>query len=180
MGEERYMLSDTMEQLAPQFLWALSDLTEEQRYFTHGTTNPIACTAYHTLRDLDRNVHTVLQGKPSIWEQKNYAGTFGLPPDMRSFGLTHEEASALRVEPWSEFLTYAREVMASTLNYLKNALDEDLETVIKDGRMDTYHTGDYTKVRILRGRLSHASMHLGEIFAQRGFQGMKGAPEGRV
>jgi hypothetical protein len=180
MSEEREMIVDALEQFIPQTMWTLSDLTEEQRYATTGNSNTIASTAMHAIRDIDRNVQTVCQGKPDIWTAKGYPAKFGIEPDMRHAGLAHDIQLALRLEPWDEFLNYAREVLDSTLDYVKNSSEGELLTVVPNARMDTYHSGDYSKIRVIRGRLSHATMHLGELFVLRGAQGLMGAPEGRV
>lgn len=178
MSDARDQLIDTMNQLDPQLVWALTGLTEPQRYWQIGTSNPIAETAFHMTRSIDRVVMQVLQGKPQIWEAKVYGQKLStVPAGHPTAGMTPEQAKNLRVEPWSDFVEYVKDVMAATKSYLKESSDAELETVLKGARMDTFTgSGDFSKMRVLRGRISHASMHLGEIFAQRGAQGLQGAP----
>lgn len=180
MSEERAMVMDALEQMMPQVSWVLSDLTEPQRYATTGTSNPIASTAMHMLRDIDGNVQRVCQGKPDIWTAKGYVTRLGLDPDMRHAGLSIDVQRALRLEPWDEMLSYMRDVMDGTYEYVKNAPESELLEVLPEARVDTYHAGEYSRIRVLRGRLQHASIHFGEICVLRGSQGLMGAPEGRV
>lgn len=178
MSDGRDQLLDTMNQLEPHLVWALDGLTEAQRYYQQGTNNPIAETAFHTTRSIDRVVMQVLQNKQPIWDAKGYGARLAsVPAGHPTAGMTPEQAKNLRVEPWGDFVQYVKDVMAATKDYLKNSTDAELETVLKGARMDTATgSGDFSKMRILRGRLSHASMHLGEIFSQRGAQGMQGSP----
>ena len=177
MGDARDQLIDTVEQLNPHLMWALKDLDEKQRYHELGTTNHIAYTAWHIIRGLDRTINTMMQGKPELWESKGYRAKLSMPEKQATAGLTHEQAEQIHVEPWPVFLEYSNEVLEGALHYLKNVPDADLEVKLPASRVDSLHpNGDFSKARVLRGRLTHASMHSGEIFALRGSLGLKGSP----
>ncbi len=177
MSDARNQLIDTVEQLNPHFLFALQDLNEQQRYYHQGTNNNIAYTAWHIARGLDRTINTMMQGKPEIWEAKGYRQKLAMSDKQRTAGLTHDEVGQIKVEPWPVFLEYTNEVLDGMVHYLKNTTDQDLEIVLPGSRVDSLHpNGDFSKARVLRGRLTHASMHSGEIFALRGALGLKGSP----
>jgi hypothetical protein len=166
-----------MDQTKDHLLQALEDLNEQQRYFQTGTCNHIAYTAVHMMTGLDRTVNTLFQDKPQIWEAKGYREKLGFEPEGRYAGLTHEQAASFRVEPWNELVNYVREVLDSVLDYLNNASDEDLNTEMKDARIDSFRPHvDASRLRVLRGRVTHVSMHMGELYAIRGFLGLKGSP----
>lgn len=177
MSDARDQLIDTVEQLNPHLMYALRDLNEQQRYYYQGTNNNIAYTAWHIIRGLDRTVNTIMQGKPEIWETKGYRQKLNMSEKQRTAGLSHDEVGQIKVEPWPEFLQYADEVLAALHHYVKNTTDQDIEGVLKGSRVDSEHpNGDFSKGRVLRGRLTHASMHSGEIYALRGALGLKGSP----
>ena len=177
MSDARDQLIDTVEQLNPHFLFGLQDLNEQQRYYYQGTNNNIAYTAWHVVRGLDRTINTMMQGKPELWETNGYRQKLSMSEKQRTAGLTHDEVGQIKVEPWPVFMQYTNEVLDGTLQYLKNTNDSDLETVIPSSRVDSLHpNGNFSKARVLRGRLTHASMHSGEIFALRGALGLKGSP----
>ncbi|HZP26903.1 MAG TPA: hypothetical protein VFB90_07640 [Dehalococcoidia bacterium] len=177
---ERDLIVDTLEQLMPQLNWVLTNLEEPQRYKAVGSSNTIASTAMHMLRDIDGNVNTVCRGQPDIWTAKGYAAKFGIDPEMKHFAIPHDDQLALRFEPWDQMLDYMHDVLDGAYDYVKNSSGQEMETIIPNARMDTYHSGDYSKARVIRGRLQHASIHFGEICVLRGAQGLTGAPEGRV
>lgn len=178
MNDGRAQLIDTMEQLQPHLMWALQDLTGDQRYYFQGTNNPIGYTAWHLARSLDNTLTTVLQGTDPIWEAKRYREQLHFREGRRSSGLTHEETTeAIQVEPWPLFLQYLNEVLDGVLQYLENSSDEELLRTVPDARIDASHpNGEYSRARVLRGRITHATLHSGEIFCLRGAQGLQGAP----
>ncbi len=174
--DARDQLIDTVKQLNPHFLFGLQDLNEQQRYYEQGTNNNIAYTAWHVVRGLDGTINRVMLGKPEIWEAKGYRQKLSMSETQKTARFTHDEVDALKVEPWPVFLQYANEVLDAMLQYVNITTDKELETVMP-GRIDSTTTqGEYSKGRILRGRLTHASMHSGEIYALRGALGLKGSP----
>ena len=178
MNDARAQLIDTMEQLQPHLMWALRDLTDDQRNYFQGTNNPIGYTAWHVARSLDNSFSTVVVGTEQIWDARGYREQLHFPEARRSSGLTHEETTEdIRVEPWSVFLQYVDEVLDSIVQYLKTAPDEELLGVVPESRIDASHPiGEYSRARVLRGRITHATLHSGEIFCLRGALGLQGAP----
>ena len=178
MDDARAQLIDTMEQLQPHLIWGLKDLTDEQRYYFLGTDYPIGYTAWHVARSLDNTISTVLQGTDQIWEAKGYREKLNFPEGRRSSGLTHEETTEeIRVEPWPLFLEYVNDVLEGVLHYLKTSSDAEFLSLMPNARVDASHSiGEYSKARLLRGRITHATLHSGEIFCLRGAQGLQGAP----
>ena len=177
MSELQYLLLDVMDQLIPHLLYATKDLDERQRYYSEGTNNPIAFSAWHLTRTLEQGVLEAMAGRPSIWEAKGYRTQLSFPADQVAVGITHEQVLAIKVEPWSAFLRYMAEVLTAVRDYVSAASGEELEATITGARIDSEHPrGDYSKARIIRGRLTHASVHLGEIYAIRGALRLKGSP----
>lgn len=176
-NEARLLLLDTMAQMEPHLEWALTGLTEQQRYYHSGTANTIAYTAWHAVRGLDGVSNRVCQGKPELWEGKGYRAKLGFPSDMQMRRYTNDQINAMRFEPFGELINYAKDSMRSVVDYLNKATNEDLETVIPNSRIDNANpSGSFSKLRLLRGRITHASMHSGEIYVLRGVQGLQGGP----
>ncbi|MSQ32161.1 MAG: hypothetical protein EXR59_02845 [Dehalococcoidia bacterium] len=172
----RLSLIDTVDQMQNHFKHCLTGLTHEQRYFTLGTCNSIAYTAWHAAEGVDRCINAVVQGKPTLWES-TYRAKQGLPADFPLRGYDWEKAKAVRFEPWVIFIEYVDAVMKECHAYLKKSDATELDTIVHEGHMDSAHPrADYAKARVLRGRLTHASVGLGELNVIRGIQGLKGSP----
>ena len=176
MDSARFSLIDTVDQMQNHIRHCLAGLTESQRYFTMGTCNHIAYTAWHAAENLDRCINTAIQGKPTIWDTQ-YRKKLGLPDDFPLRGYDWEKAKAVKFEPWDTFIEYVDAVMKECHAYLKKSDAVELETIVHEGHMDSAHPrADYSKARVLRGRLTHASVGLGELNVLRGIQGLKGSP----
>jgi len=165
----RELLIDGIEQVNSWWDDALKNLTDEQaNWLLPGNTVSIGFNAWHALRTQDDIVNFVLQGrKPTVWMSEGFAERLGLPPVGQGTGMPLEDARKLQVQvaPLREYNQRVKEV---TLEFINNVPLEDLEAI-----QPIRPLGEMPKWKVLRQVvMTHSFMHLGEVNAIKGAQGM--------
>mgnify|MGYP000122860480 CR=1 FL=1 len=107
-----------------------------------------------------------------MWLEQGWNERFGLDRVAQGTGMSPEDASAIRLSSAEEFLPYMRAVWQSTEEYLSSVSDNDMQKVFT-----VKPFGERPVVQVLtENLLTHGFSHLGEMWALRGLQGMKGSP----
>ncbi|HLH72778.1 MAG TPA: DinB family protein [Chloroflexota bacterium] len=128
------------------------------------TTNPIGTTFLHVYHVEDRAIHRLLGDKPTVFEAKSWQDRLGYDP-------THPWAPLATPPDPVALRTYAAEVFADTQSFLDGLAPEALEQEISSprGNRPMY-------VSLTLSLVIHKLMHMGEISALLGCQGVKGFP----
>jgi hypothetical protein len=166
----RDLLVDGTEQLFEWLDDGLEGLSAEQlNWLPEGKATSIGFNAWHITRTDDNIVNFVFQGSPPIWLRENYVERFGLPKVAQGTGMALDEAQSLTVSDPALLREYAGKVGAETIAFIKAVDPATLEEIqlIKP-------LGEMRKWRVLRQVvMTHGFMHLGEINASRGMQGLQ-------
>ena len=168
MSQAMAALAAAIRQMNDLLLQVTDDLTFEQaNWLPPGTANPIAHTYAHIVTVQDRYLNTLILGQPTIAEREGWNERLNLPLLLR---LNRETASQHPID-LRAFRPYTERVFAETNAYLERADEAELARVVQ-GVRGPLPVGE------LLGRFmtTHAAMHLGEICALKGIQGLKGLP----
>jgi hypothetical protein len=95
MGAVGDQLVDTLDQYIPHLKYALEGLSEKDRYYYQGTNNPIAYSAWHSIRGLDGAIIQRLMGEVPVWEAKGHRERLG-PVEQALFS-SHDDVLNLKV-----------------------------------------------------------------------------------
>ena len=104
------------------------------------------------------------------WDAK-----YNLDSKSQGTGMPSEDAAALRLDPWAEFPTYMSAVFSEADAYLATLSDDDLS---KNVMVKPFGESPLLEV-IDTTVMNHGFSHLGELWALKGLQGMKGSPSDR-
>ena len=147
----------------------LIDLNEDQfNWNPPGTANAIRTSLLHLIATEDYYVQKIILGNLRIWELQGWSQKTGLSaPPSASRGWEEIQNANLAFEP---VLAYAQSVSDAISEYVNNLVPEDL-----DRQVELY--GRQRPIAEVLIRLfMHSAVHVGEIAAVRGFQGVKGLP----
>ncbi len=166
----RDLLIDGIDQLNSWMDDNIKDLTPEQfNWQPGGKMVSAAFSAWHVVRTEDNVNNFVLQRKNPVWIEGGYFEKFGLPKVDQGTGMTLADAQALRIDDIGLFREYNAAVAKEVTAFLKSVSLEWLEEV-----QMVRPLGEMPKWRVFRQVLmTHGFMHLGEITALKGIQGMQ-------
>lgn len=166
-------LQYSMKNLHRAYTNAVADLTDAHvHWHPGGTANHIAFVLWHYLRTEDNIFRWVLQRRPTVWIESGWDIKYKLDSKAQGTGMSAENAAALRLDPWSEFHSYMSAVFSEADAYLAALPEEELskKVMVKPfGESPLLEVIDSTV-------LNHGYSHLGELWALKGLQGMKGSP----
>jgi hypothetical protein len=133
------------------------------------TIGAIAGIYAHVVFAEDRQVNAMVQGKPTVLESGGWHDKIGI--DLPAGPTDFEWRSNYKMD-LPKFMEYARAVYAATDNYLANASEAEMEREFEGfgGRM--VKVGNFLSANLG----THLPLHLGEIAALKGVQGLKGLP----
>lgn len=141
----------------------VADLTPEQWHAVPGgpesAANHIAFELWHYVRTEDNIVQFILQGKPTVWMQGNWAQRLGLPERTQGTGMSTAEAHALRIHDLDGFKQYMQDVWSATAAYLAQVDPAGLDQpkLVKP-------LGEMPAARVLgQVCLTHGFTHLGGL-----------------
>lgn len=151
----------------------LEGLTPEQVHWCPpGLAHPIGSTFAHMVLNEDWVIHTLLQGKTSLYES-SWAGRTGFSSPQPEGGAWEEWARSVRID-LAQLQEYAGEVYAGTDSYVAGLTPADLEREIT---FPPPRPVARSLSRVLSGILiRHHANHCGEIAAVKGLQGLRGYP----
>jgi len=168
--EIRDVLIDGIDQMFDWFEEALINLTDEQvNWLPEGKTVSIGFNAWHIFRTADNITNFVFRKQPTLWQAREYAQKFALPPVAQGTGMGMDDARAIKVNDLSLLRDYGDSVRADTLGYLK-AVDADALQVVQMVKP----LGEMPQWRVFRQVImTHGFMHLGEVNAMKGQLGLQ-------
>lgn len=148
----------------------VDDLTPEQWHALPAPqTNHIGFIVWHYTRTEDNIVRFVLQGRPTVWMEGDWAGRLGLPPKgIQGTGMSLAEAQALRIRDPEGFKEYMRQVWAATGEFLDRVDDETLGRTFLIKPLGEMLGGR----ALLQVCLCHGYSHLGELTVARSLLGL--------
>lgn len=148
---------------------AVQGTTNEQfNWLPPGSSNSIAATFSHLLATEDFYIQTVLQGRPRLWDEADWAARTGLnAPPGRGQGWQEVREQVYELEPW---LVYQAAVREATDQYLATLNDADLDREVN------FIGGKRTVADVLCTLVVHTAAHAGDIATLKGVQGVKGLP----
>ena len=143
----------------------IEDLTDEQLHhcLPGATINSIASVFVHIVIAEDRFTHTLLQGKPRLFDD-GWGERLGLTAADRD-----HQFESFHMRDRAAFLDYTNAVFADTEKYLASAGSEDLDRLVKLREREM--PVGVVLARLLAG---HALQHTGEMAALKGAMGLKG------
>ena len=148
---------------------ALKGLTPEQaNWLPPGKTLTIGFNAWHVFRTQDNITNFVFRRQTPIWLEKGYVDRFGLPKVEQGTGMDMDTARGLSISDVGLLREYGQTVGTDCLEYLKTVDVDSLNEVqmIKP-------LGEMPRWRVFRQVvMTHGFMHLGEINALKGQQGL--------
>lgn len=146
----------------------VQDITDEQcNWPPPGTANTIGATFLHIIVSEDSFIHSVVQGKPRLWDTENWSTKTGInPPPARG----NWEGVKNKTIALESVRAYEQVVRAATDAYLAALTGEEL------ARRVTFIGGEQPVAEVLARMVVHTSGHIGEIAALKGVQGGKGLP----
>ena len=150
-----------LERMHREYDRALGDLTDAQwHWIADGRGNSIAFIAWHYVRTEDNIVRFILQNRrPTVWMEHGWPEKLGLPPVAQGTGMPLADAQVLQIADTSAFRDYARQVWASTAEWLVNPDEAEFATPVLVRPL-----GEMPKIRALgQVCLTHGWGHLGEI-----------------
>jgi len=167
--EIRDLLIDGIEQLGDWTDNAIKDLSDEQvNWLPPGNTLSIGFNAWHVFRTADNITNFVMQRKSPIWVEGAHYEKFGLPKVDQGTGMGMEDARAVQISDPAALREYGQAVVKDCAQYLKTVPEEVLQEIqmIKP-------LGEMPRWKVFRQVImTHGFMHLGEINALKGQQGL--------
>jgi hypothetical protein len=167
--EIRDVLIDGIEQLADWTDGGIKDLSKEQvNWLPVGKTVSIGFNAWHIFRTADNITNFVCRKQPTIWMEKGFMERMGLPKVDQGTGMAMEDARAVVINDLGTLREYGSAVLKDCAAYLKTVP----EAVLNEVQM-IRPLGEMAKWRVFRQVvMTHGFMHLGEINAIKGQQGL--------
>jgi hypothetical protein len=151
------------------FNGTVADVTHPQAIaLPAGVTHPIGELITHILNSEDGTIHSMAQGKPTIWERDGWGKKLGVANMMFH---DNRGARAFKVDPAS-LVDYQKAVQAATVKYLGGLKDADLDRLVDAGPLGKVPLGGL----LLNGMVGNTFAHTGEISALKGLHGAKGYP----
>jgi hypothetical protein len=146
----------------------MSDVTPEMLTWTPpGTANPIGITFAHAVGLEDLYLQQLLQQRPLLWEEQQWAGRLGhmLPPNQWNV----QHVTPPNMDSLHE---YKAAVFANSLAYVGDLSSDDLD------RQLAFPGRDWSMsiAQMLAVVVAHTLGHAGEIAALKGVQGSRGLP----
>lgn len=165
----RDVLIDGVSQMNEWTDSALEGLTPDQvNWLPPGKTLSIGFNAWHVFRTQDNITNFVFRRQTPIWMEKGYVDRFGLPKVEQGTGMDMDTARALSISDVGLLREYGQTVGKDCLEYLKNV---DLEALNQVQMVKPL--GEMPQWRVFRQVvMTHGFMHLGEINALKGQQGL--------
>jgi hypothetical protein len=148
----------------------LTDLAPEALNMVQpgATIGAISGIYAHMVFAEDRQINMLIQGKPTILESQGWGQKLGVELPQGRMDL--EWRSNFRAD-LGGFMDYARAVYATTDSYLAGLSESDLEREFEAfGRQQK--VGPF----LANVLITHLPIHLGEIAALKGVQGLQGLP----
>lgn len=144
----------------------LNDLTAEMMSApVQGIANPIGATLAHVIGSEDRMIHSLCQGKPTVWETGEWGAKLGMSSQPRQW----DDYKSMSID-LPAFRGYIQAVVAASRTYLASVPEADLDRTVPFGGRDM-------KIgQVIGLMLYHIGVHAGEIAAHKGIQGAKGLP----
>jgi hypothetical protein len=143
-------------------------LTDEQFNWTPpGTANPIRALLVHLLAAEDLCIHSVFQGKPTLWQSDSWGAKIGLSSVPGVDDWQEAKSSTLTLQP---VLAYQAAVRAAADDYFAKVTPSELERQVK------FFGNDRPVADVLCITLGHSLCHAGEMAAIKGVRGDKGWP----
>jgi len=146
----------------------LNDIESEQLWRKPpGTANAIGAIYSHAIGVEDLYIQRILQGKPLVWDEDNWAEKLGratAPNLWESEGVIPFDLHA--------FLGYRRAVYTASELYIAGLRQEDLDRTVQFPGRDW----SMSIARLLTVVVSHCTSHAGEIAALKGVFGARGLP----
>jgi hypothetical protein len=140
-----------------------ADLTPAQWHAIPGgpqsRANSIAFEMWHYARTEDNVVRYIVQSRPTVWMDGNWAVRLGLPERVQGTGMSTEEAHALRIQDLGAFKQYVQDVWASTNDFL-----ERVDPAALDAVKLVRPLGEMPLIRALtQVCLTHGFQHIGQL-----------------
>ena len=147
---------------------AMQDVTVEQfNWVPPGLANTVSATFMHIVGGEDMFIHTVLQGRPRLLDNAEWASKIGIESPGPGRGWEEFRTRTLPLEP---VRAYEQAVRADTESYLATLTAADLD------RKLNFAGRERTVGGVLVMLVGHILSHAGEIAALKGVQGCKGLP----
>jgi hypothetical protein len=163
--------------LRDQFQWihnttmeTIVDCTPEtlSKTFEDSTIGAISGIYAHVVFAEDRQLHVLIKGEPMVFERGDWADKLGVRPPEGRMDLEWRSTQRMELE---SFMSYARDVYAAMDEYLAGVTDDELNRTITAFNRETT-----VGALLARTVATHMVVHLGEIAALKGVQGLKGLP----
>ena len=145
---------------------ALEGLTDEDLLWQpQPGANHIAFILWHMFREEDRFFQYKLRGIPQVWEEDGWPEKLKLPDDPQDvgFGWSAERVAAFPRVNLGDLLAYGDVVRARTLDFLGNADNAILDTIVPS---DVY--GDTSAGNRIAHLIVELAEHIGQIDYIRG------------
>ncbi len=150
------LIADTFGRIHEAVHEAVEGLTADELAFRlDDEANSIAWLVWHLTRIQDDHVAGV-SGADQVWTSSGWSSRFGLPFEVGDTGYGHqaEEVGAVRADA-NLLLGYHDAVFETTLDFVRQATDRDLERVV-DERFDPPVTLGVRLVSVIADDLQHA------------------------
>jgi uncharacterized damage-inducible protein DinB len=150
------LLADAFGRIRDTLHGVVGGLTpEELTVRLGGEANSIAWLVWHLTRIQDDHIAGVA-GTDQVWTSSGWAQRFGLPFDVSDTGYSHDtEQVAAVTNDAVTLLGYHDAVHESTLRFLRQATDTDLDRIVDD-RWDPPVTLGVRLVSVIADDLQHA------------------------
>lgn len=164
---------DYMQKLHRDLVESVQGLSLEQLHWQPGQqTNHMAFLLWHYTRTVDNLVRFVLQRRSTVWMEEGWDQRFGLDSKAQGTGMAPEAAAQVRISSLEDFLTYMGQVWREADNYLATVDEVELNRVTLVKPLGELSVRDILGTSLL----THGFSHLGELWALRGLQGLRGTP----
>jgi hypothetical protein len=165
----RDVLIDGISQMNEWMDQALDGLdTKQVNWLPDGKTVSIGFNAWHVFRTQDNITNFVFRRQNPIWIEHGYFERFGLPKVDQGTGMDMETARAISVSDPALLREYGQATGKGCLAFLK---DVDIESLNEVQMVKPL--GEMPRWRVFRQVvMTHGFMHLGEVNALKGQQGL--------
>jgi hypothetical protein len=152
----------------------MADVTPEVASFTPpGTANSIADTYVHILLSEDWLIHFLLQQKDPLYASE-WNGKTGVDALVPATDHTFPAWTKNAKIDMDQLNKYKDVVFATSEAYVKALSDEDLQ---KEADLSSFGMGKSTVSFVVSSVVTNnVNLHIGEISAMKGIQGLKGYP----
>jgi hypothetical protein len=151
---------------------AVADLSRDElhRRMYGATIQSIAAIYAHTVTGEDMLVNGTLRGRTPLFESGGWSERLGFGPGDGM--LSDAWAATVRIDDLAALREYARQVYASSDDYLGSLADAELDRTFDTGWMGETTVGSFLATIIVW----HVVQHGGEICALKGCMGGTGLP----